>query len=479
MKAHISLIKKDLFLMGNYLCFIPVFTLVLPFFYYWRLPDFSLQKGTGLLILIVASVYSEFLAYEQIFLKDAEFPKALSLLCASPYRRRDIVLCRYLLFCLVFIATAVIYTIPAMLLPSSFLPTMPEYAVAFFLNTLLFCILTPLQYQFGFENSKFVLVIIIMASCFLLPVLLKKNALQPAWLLTLPSVPLFLALLFSREKRKKLGKWVLFSLLMTALYLPWMPYFYEQVTRVEAGYWIPPITGETVWSYFLWAFGLAPVPQTTYVFLVISLLAGISCLVSVKKGGEEGKAGVFALLCMAVPTLTAGGGILLSLLKQPIYRDQYVFPAMGLFCLFTAIGCRRFRKEIAALFLVFFLAVGAISYRDNYRAEYKATLTAQTEEFFSENLGERDLVVYNYQAYYFNYKYYFPEERLFYVRDVDLSRDFNRIWFLDTEMEWDFVPDQIIPYQLQIEYVGHYGIEDNEFDLYQVTKGAAPEAGEP
>lgn len=46
-------------------------------------------------------------------------------------------------------------------------------------------------------------------------------------------------------------------------------------------------------------------------------------------------------------------------------------------------------------------------------------------------------------------------------------------------MEWDFVPDQIIPYQLQIEYVGHYGIEDNEFDLYQVTKGAAPEAGEP
>ena len=27
--------------------------------------------------------------------------------------------------------------------------------------------------------------------------------------------------------------------------------FYEQVTRVEAGYWIPPITGETVWSYFM------------------------------------------------------------------------------------------------------------------------------------------------------------------------------------------------------------------------------------
>lgn len=185
--------------------------------------------------------------------------------------------------------------------------------------------------------------------------------------------------------------------------------------------------------------------------------------------------GGFALLCMAVPALTAAVGIVLSLIKQPIYRDQYVFPAMGLFCLFLAIGFGRIRKEAAVLLLAFVLFTGAVSYRDEYRAEYKATLTDQTEEFFRENLGEDDFVVYNYQAYYFNYKYYFPEDRLFYVRDVDLSQDFDEIWFLDTDFEWDFVPDQIIPYNLQIEYVGHYGIEYNEFDLYRVTKGGSAE----
>lgn len=52
-----------------------------------------------------------------------------------------------------------------------------------------------------------------------------------------------------------------------------------------------------------------------------------------------------------------------------------------------------------------------------------------------------------------------------------MSQDFDEIWFLDTDFEWDFVPDQILPYNLQIEYVGHYGIEHNEFDLYRVTKG--------
>ena len=329
---------------------------------------------------------------------------------------------------------------------------------------------------------------------------------------------LFLWLLFSKEQWKKLARWCIFSILMVLAYLPWLPYMLEQVTRVEGGYWIAPITMETVWSYFIWAFGLNPLPQTTYGYLLISLTAGTGCLAGWLRRNRQPEAVgqnhssifLYALFDMAVPTLTAAGGIILSLIGQPIYRDQYVFPAMGLFCLFLAIGVNRVLEDGLAwllpesetadgaehdgkegsvrsgqgsmvrtvcmmVVLLFVLFTGAISYRDAFRDEYLATLTKQTEKFFEENLGENDLVVYNYQAYYFNYKYYFPEEKLAYVRDVDLSQNFDRIWFLDTEMEWDFVPDQIIPYNLQIEYVGHFGIEDNEFDLYKVTKGVPAE----
>ena len=38
-----------------------------------------------------------------------------------------------------------------------------------------------------------------------------------------------------------------------------------------------------------------------------------------------------------------------------------------------------------------------------------------------------------------------------------------------------FCPGSDHPYNLQIEYVGHFGIEDNEFDLYMVTKGVPAE----
>ena len=313
---------------------------------------------------------------------------------------------------------------------------------------------------------------------------------------------LLVILLLLPKKGKQIRNWLLFSVILIAVYLPWCPYFLKQVISVEGGYWIPEITAETVWGYFTWAFGLEGLWQTTLIYLLIAAAAGAVCLRALFRDGE-GLWLKYGFFCMSVPALTTWSGVVLSYMQQPIYRDQYVFPAMGMFCLFAAIGMSkllgrglawllpeneterekgiavfwqkgtRVQTAVMSLLLLFLLFTGAAAYRENFIAEYRSTLTEQTEAFFEENFGENDLVVYNYQAYYFNYKYYFPEEKLAYVREVDLSADFDTIWFLDTEMEWDFVPDQIIPYNLQIEYVGHYGIEYNEFDLYKVTKGAA------
>ena len=161
---------------------------------------------------------------------------------------------------------------------------------------------------------------------------------------------------------------------------------------------------------------------------------------------------------------------------RPVYRDQYVFPSIGLFCLFLAIALARFIQKkwivMMAPVCLFLLFMGAVQYLENWRLEYKSTLTDQTVAFWNENVGENDLIVYNLSAFQFCYTYYFPEEKLFYVRDVNLDQDFDAIWFIDTANEWDFVPDQIIPYDLQIVYQGHFGIEHNEFDIYKVTKGS-------
>lgn len=279
---------------------------------------------------------------------------------------------------------------------------------------------------------------------------------------------LFLALLIG--KRERLKKWFVAAAVMIAAYLPWFGIFAGQFRGVSQSYWIPEITPETIWSYFEWTFGINKWAWPCYLFTGLSVCAGISALVgSIRKQRDD----ICALLFMAVPALTAITGVVLSLLIRPIYRDQYVFPAIGLFCLFLAIELSHYmeKKWIFYPVCLFLLFMGAVQYLETYRQEYKATLTDQTVEFWNENVGENDLIVYNLEIMRFCYTYYFPEDKLFYVRDVDLDQDFDAIWFIDTAYEWEFVPDQILPYDLQIEYQGHFGIEHNEFDLYKVTKG--------
>lgn len=283
---------------------------------------------------------------------------------------------------------------------------------------------------------------------------------------------LFLALLAG--KREALRKWFLAAAAMILSYLPWFGIFARQFRGVSESYWIPEITPETIWGYFEWTFGINKWAWPCWLFTGLSVCAGISALSGCVRRKKDD---VCALLFMAVPALTAVTGVALSVLIRPIYRDQYIFPSIGLFCLFLAIELSHYveKKRVFYPICLFLLFLGAVQYLETYRQEYKATLTDQTVEFWNENVGENDIIVYNLEVMRFCYTYYFPEDKLFYVREVDLDQDFDAIWFIDTAYEWEFVPDQILPYDLQIEYQGHFGIEHNEFDLYKVTKG--PNAG--
>ena len=78
---------------------------------------------------------------------------------------------------------------------------------------------------------------------------------------------LFVFLLFNN--RKTLKRYFICLLVMLLLYSPWMPYMYKQVTAVRAGYWIAPITLETIWSYFVWTFGLNLLPGFEYLYIAL------------------------------------------------------------------------------------------------------------------------------------------------------------------------------------------------------------------
>lgn len=277
---------------------------------------------------------------------------------------------------------------------------------------------------------------------------------------------LFLSILIWR--RERIAAWCISAAAMIVAYLPWMPYFIRQVTSVEQGYWIPEITGQTVWEYFIWTFDLELVPGMVFVFLV--LLKGASTYNTIEIARYREKTEIYALACMLVPTLTTILGVAVSAMKTPVYRDQYVFPALGLLALFFGIAMRKAKDGILIAISIFLLFVGAVQYKECFRQEYRSTYVPQTEAFFKQNLADEDFVIYNWDTFGFIYECYFPQDRLVYLEDFDFSREFGTVWFLHTEGMPETDPGVLEANGLVMEDMGHYGIEHNEFEIYKIYR---------
>lgn len=275
----------------------------------------------------------------------------------------------------------------------------------------------------------------------------------------------FLAILF--WNRKRILPWIITAVGMIIGYLPWMPIFVKQITRVRSGYWIPEITPETIWGYFTWTFDLTTFPGMVFIFLIV--LKAASTYNTVRIAQTKEKTEIFALICMLVPTLTMLMGVIISSYKAPIYREQYVFPALGLLSLFFAIAMRKAKKVFLVLISAFLLFVGAFQYKECHYQEYDSTLFPQTKEFFDNNLAPSDYIVYNYKTFDFIYECHFPEEQLVYLEDFDFSQDFNAVWFMHTWWTDGNVDVQALAEMgLTVELMGRYGIEHNLFDLYMI-----------
>lgn len=277
---------------------------------------------------------------------------------------------------------------------------------------------------------------------------------------------LFISILLWEKKR--IVMWMMSAIGMIAGYLPWIPFFFRQVASVEQGYWIPEITAQTIWEYFLWTFELELVPGMVFLFLILLKGASLYNIITIAK--YKDKTEIYALLCMLVPTLTTVLGVVVSEFKTPVYRDQYIMPALGMLALFFGIAVGKAKRWLVIMISMFLLFVGAVQYRECFRQEYHSTYVPQTEEFFADNLENGDYVIYNWESFGFIYECYFNEEQLVYCEEFDFSKDFNTVWFLHTEWQPEIPQEVVEENGLIIENMGHYGIEHNEFDIYKIYK---------
>jgi hypothetical protein len=166
----LHLIKKDFVIAKKYVWLMLIVVLLIPPFFLWRTPEL-----TGSISFVISAVFAVFMLLMYVSMKEFQYPKASALLCATPYPRSLIAMSKYGFCVAIFAACSVIYWIETLLLPKLGSFNSGVVMAAFVGISLLISIYLPVQFKVGYEKTKFFFVVIIMASPFLLPQLLKMN----------------------------------------------------------------------------------------------------------------------------------------------------------------------------------------------------------------------------------------------------------------------------------------------------------------
>ena len=81
----IQLVKKDFLIVKKYVLIMFAVCVIFPLFLIWRSPEYA-----GILGFVLITIFSIFMLLQYVSLKETQYPKASTLLCALPFPRKDI-----------------------------------------------------------------------------------------------------------------------------------------------------------------------------------------------------------------------------------------------------------------------------------------------------------------------------------------------------------------------------------------------------
>lgn len=261
--------------------------------------------------------------------------------------------------------------------------------------------------------------------------------------------------------------WLLSGCVVGCGYLPWLFVLFNQTKNRVGNYWIEEITGEVIKGYFTDLFG-TKLPYTTGIFVV--LLGVIFCLCVF--GWKRRKVEVGYVVCLiGIPFFTALTGVLVSIYVTPFFIARYLIPCMGLLALAFAIALGKEEKGAFLILCLFLICMTGQVYQETYKEEYENSHTEELLAYMQDHLGEKDVIIYNYEIYGFIYACYFDKEQLCFLSDMDFSSDeYETIWYFDSCISPWLPSETLETYGLEKQYIDILGIEQNDFILYKLNR---------
>ena len=163
-----ALLKKDFLIVKKYVLIMLVVIALIPPVMRWRTPEF-----TGVFGFILSVIFGVFILLQYVSLKEYQFPKAVTLLCATPFSRKAIVSSKYIFCMAIYAICCIVFELETLFMPELGTSDIKLFAFMFLIVSVFIGIYLPIQYK-----TKFAFGVIIMASPFILPLLMRAGSLN-------------------------------------------------------------------------------------------------------------------------------------------------------------------------------------------------------------------------------------------------------------------------------------------------------------
>lgn len=162
----LQLLKKDCIIAKNYVAVVILIGVGLPVLLVWRQPEMLEAFALPGAVFISSVAFN--LAVSE---KENMYPRATALLCATPFNRGKLVEEKYLLYFLIYLYCCAVFWIEAKIIPELAVVNFVRSAVVvFWIQVICMGIFLPIQYRFGYEKTKLLAMILVVAGPVLMTV---------------------------------------------------------------------------------------------------------------------------------------------------------------------------------------------------------------------------------------------------------------------------------------------------------------------
>ena len=200
-----------------------------------------------------------------------------------------------------------------------------------------------------------------------------------------------------KEMAKPLKKFIIIAIIQVILYIPWLLFLIEQMTRVGGGFWIQ-LNLNTLIEVPSFQFRVqtdSTINVTAIISLIVSILLYIYIgyrIYKAKKNKEEVLPAIIAIIIYITVIVAV---LIISLIGSPILVGRYLLTLTGLYIfVFAFFMAKEEKKWVTKMICVVILILSFIGNYTAIKNNYDIT-NQEVMQFMEENIQKDDIIIYN------------------------------------------------------------------------------------